>query len=88
MSLTDKQVYDLNNMNVAAQNAQLGDLLKNGASSTGSSYVLPAATTSTIGGVKKMTSQEDTEATGSDVDTLATDFNSLLAKLKEAGLME
>lgn len=29
MSLTDKQIYDLNNMNVAAQNVQLGNLLDN-----------------------------------------------------------
>lgn len=29
MSLTDKQIYDLNNMNVAAQNVQLGSLLDN-----------------------------------------------------------
>lgn len=27
MSLTDKQIYDLNNMNVAAQNVKLGDVL-------------------------------------------------------------
>ena len=27
MRLTDKQIYDLNNMNVAAQNVRLGDLL-------------------------------------------------------------
>lgn len=30
MALTKKQVYDLNNMNVAAQNAKLGDILKGG----------------------------------------------------------
>lgn len=27
MTLTEKQIYDLNNMNVAAQNIQLGKLL-------------------------------------------------------------
>lgn len=27
MTLTEKQIYDLNNMNVAAQNVQLGKLL-------------------------------------------------------------
>lgn len=35
----------------------------------------------------KMTTQADSTATGTDVDTLKTDFNSLLAKLKTAGLM-
>lgn len=29
MGLTEKQIYDLNNMNVAAQNIHLGDLLNN-----------------------------------------------------------
>lgn len=35
----------------------------------------------------KMPTQADSTATGTDVDTLKTDFNSLLAKLKTAGLM-
>lgn len=35
----------------------------------------------------KMSTQADSTATGTDVDTLKTDFNSLLAKLKTAGLM-
>lgn len=30
MSLTEKQIYDLNNMNVSAQKAQLGDILSTG----------------------------------------------------------
>lgn len=30
MALTKKQIYDLNNMNVAAQNANLGDAINNG----------------------------------------------------------
>ncbi|WP_313021148.1 head fiber protein [Atlantibacter hermannii] len=47
--------------------------------------VVPAATTSTIGGVKKMTNQANTTAT--DVAGLVTDFNALLAKLKAAGMM-
>lgn len=35
MSLTAKQIYDLNNMNVAAQNASLGTLLHNLIESSG-----------------------------------------------------
>lgn len=51
----------------------------------GEGYTLPNATTSAIGGVKKMTNQADTAAT--DVAGLVTDFNALLAKLKTAGMM-
>lgn len=32
MALTEKQIYDLNNMNVAAQRAKLGNLLNSGTS--------------------------------------------------------
>lgn len=46
---------------------------------------IPAATTSAVGGVKKMANQADTAAT--DVAGLVTDFNALLAKLKAAGMM-
>lgn len=49
------------------------------------SYVLPEATTSTLGGVKKAQTQADSVA--SDVSTLVNDFNALLAKLKAAGIM-
>ncbi|MEG1465036.1 MAG: head fiber protein [Hafnia sp.] len=51
----------------------------------GEAYVLPPATTTAIGGVKKMANQADTTAT--DVAGLVTDFNALLAKLKAAGMM-
>ena len=51
----------------------------------GEAYTLPPATTTTIGGVKKMANQADTTAT--DVAGLVTDFNALLAKLKAAGMM-
>lgn len=51
----------------------------------GESYTLPAATTSVIGGVKKMASQADSTAT--DVAGLVTDLNALLAKARTAGLM-
>lgn len=35
----------------------------------------------------QMATQADSTATGTDVDTLKTDFNALLGKLKTAGLM-
>lgn len=44
-----------------------------------------AATTSVIGGVKKMAAQADSTAT--DVAGLLADFNALLAKARTAGLM-
>ena len=45
MRLTDKQIYDLNNMNVAAQNVGLGDLLSSlleggGGGGTGSTNLI------------------------------------------------
>jgi len=46
---------------------------------------IPAATTSAIGGVKKMSSQENSTAT--DVAGLLADFNALLAKARAAGMM-
>lgn len=48
-------------------------------------YVLPAATTSAIGGVKKMAAQANSTAT--DVAGLLADFNALLTKARAAGLM-
>lgn len=48
-------------------------------------YTLPAATTSVIGGVKKMATQADSTAT--DVAGLLADFNAFLAKARTAGLM-
>ena len=52
---------------------------------SGGGYVLPAATTSAIGGVKKMAAQAD--STAADVAGLLADFNALLAKARTAGLM-
>lgn len=46
---------------------------------------IPEATTSAIGGVKKMAAQVDSTAT--DVAGLLADFNALLAKARTAGLM-
>ena len=51
----------------------------------GGGYVLPAATTAAIGGVKKMTAQADSTAT--DAAGVVTDLNALLAKLRTAGIM-
>lgn len=70
----------------------------------GGEYVLPIATQETLGGVKAGTSgpvridnngvvylttagcQAESEAT--DVEGLVSDFNALIAKLKNAGLMD
>ena len=82
MALTDRQVYDLNNMNRAAQNVKLGDLLKEGEAGESS---VSNATTSTAGIVKQAEAQADSVAT--DAENLKTDFNSLLAKLRSAGIM-
>lgn len=51
----------------------------------GEAYTLPAATTSALGGVKKMATQADSAAT--DVAGLLADFNAFLAKARAAGLM-
>lgn len=89
MALTDQNVYDLNMMNEAANRCKLGNLLKSledGSSEDSDySYVLPAATTSTLGGVKQAETQADSVA--SDAPGLVADFNALLAKLKAAGIM-
>lgn len=46
---------------------------------------VPAATTTTIGGVKKMANQAASTAT--DVAGVVADLNALLTKLKSAGQM-
>ena len=80
MALTEKQIYDLNHMNRASQNAQLGDLLN---SESGEPYVLPAATKSSLGGVKQ--SALVAEASGENVTK--AEFKALLDALKAAGIM-
>ena len=82
MALTDKQVYDLNNMNRAAQNVLLGDLLKE-SSGDGNEYVLPAASKDSLGGVKQCDAVA--EATGESVTK--EEFKALLDALKAAGVM-
>ncbi|MFV8904582.1 head fiber protein [Serratia fonticola] len=57
---------------------QVVEVLSGGAS-------IPAATTTTIGGVKQAATQANSSAT--DVAGLVTDVNALLAKLKAAGIM-
>lgn len=54
--------------------------------SADSSYVLPAATKTALGGVKMMANQAASTATS--VADLKTNFNSLLTALKGAGIME
>ena len=81
--LTDKQVHDLNNMNKAAQNAGLGTMLKDGVGGSGESYVLPAATTSTLGGVK----QAATVSGAAGDNVTKAEFQALLDALKAAGIM-
>ncbi|ECE0547095.1 hypothetical protein KU44_07965 [Salmonella enterica subsp. enterica] len=46
---------------------------------------IPAATTSAIGGVKKMAAQADSTAT--DVAVVVADLNAFFAKARAAGLM-
>ncbi|EAO3449537.1 hypothetical protein EAO85_14930 [Salmonella enterica subsp. enterica serovar 4,5,12:b:-] len=46
---------------------------------------IPAATTSAIGGVKKMAAQADSTAT--DVAGVVADLNAFFAKARAAGLM-
>lgn len=89
MALTAENVKQLNNMNVAAQNAELGTLLETltgGASKQNMEYTpIVNATISKAGIVKQAKSQVDSTAT--DIDGLVKDFNALLAKLKSAGIM-
>ncbi|EOC0451929.1 hypothetical protein ACI00O_002318 [Cronobacter sakazakii] len=51
----------------------------------GDSVAIPAATTATIGGVKKMAAQAN--STAADVAGVVADLNALISKLKTAGMM-
>lgn len=77
MSLTTKQIYDLNNMNVAAQNAQLGTMVNNPTAQ------ISAATTTANGTVKM--SANVPEAAGDN--PTAAEFKALLDALIAAGIM-
>ena len=80
MALNDKQVYNLNNMNVAAQDAKLGDLVKN----IGDASV-EEATTEKAGVVRQASAVED--SSGASDSALETKFNELLASLRTAGIL-
>lgn len=84
MALSADQQQALNNMCLTAKQAGLGDLLKE-LESAGGSYTLPTATTSILGGVKQGAAQAD--STASTIAGLVSDFNSLLAKLRTAGII-
>lgn len=83
MSLTDKQIFDLNNMNEAARKAQLGTLVNDGGSGGGVTYTLPAATTTNLGGVKKASAVAD----ATDATVTKEEFNALLTALRNAGIL-
>jgi hypothetical protein len=51
----------------------------------GTLEVLPGAT---VTGISTPIAENQIDSTAEDVDTLVTDFNALLTKLKTAGLME
>ena len=85
MKLTSNQVEALNNMNVAAQKAQLGTYLKANLEKGDGSYELPSATTSELGGVKQSANQAHSSA--DSVANLVNDFNSLIDKLIASGIM-
>lgn len=58
MSLTDKQKHDLNNMNKAAQNVKLGDLLdEGGAAGAAAGFGTPTATIDSNTGTPEVTVQ-------------------------------
>lgn len=79
MALNEKQVHDLNNMNVAAQEAKLGDIVKG----IESGESVANATTEKAGVVKQCTAVP--EASGANVTK--EEFKALLDALKTAGIM-
>jgi len=85
MAISDGQKNKLNNMCISAQSAQIGTLIQDLQNAGGSGYVLPTATTTTLGGVKQASAQADSIAT--DAAGLVTDFNDLLDKLRTAGII-
>jgi hypothetical protein len=91
MSATNEQIaHLLDNLNISANKLKLGEfiqaLIDRIAQLEGAApYSLPAATTSAIGGVKKLAATADTTAT--DVPGLVSDVNAFFAKARTAGLM-
>lgn len=74
MALTEKQITDLNNMNVAAQNVNLGDIIDG---------IVGGSTVSAKSSTKIGVAVPD--ATG-EVVTKA-EFNALLKSLRNAGII-
>ena len=77
MALNPKQIYDLNNMNSAAQNARLGDIVSNGGMEPS------PATTETLGVVKQAVAVAD----AAGVNVTKEEFNALLTALRNAGIL-
>lgn len=71
MALTEKQVQDLNNMNVAAQRAKLGDLLNSGIS-TGEGETVSVAVQNTITGEAGTQASVTNAGTTTDVKLVFT----------------
>ena len=83
MSLTDKQKYDLNNMNKAAQNVKLGDLLdKGGSGGASAGFGTPTAT------IDSNTGTPEVKVTASGPDTakiFAFEFKNLKGAKGDTG---
>lgn len=83
MSLTDKQKHDLNNMNRAAQNVKLGDLLdKGGSGGTSAGFGTPTAT------IDSNTGTPEVKVTASGPDTakiFAFEFKNLKGAKGDTG---
>lgn len=71
MALTEKQVQDLNNMNVAAQRAKLGDLLNSGIS-TGEGETVSVTVQNTITGEAGTQASVTNAGTTTDVKLVFT----------------
>ena len=83
MSLTDKQKHDLNNMNRAAQNVKLGDLLdKGGSGGASAGFGTPTAT------IDSNTGTPEVKVTASGPDTakiFAFEFKNLKGAKGDTG---
>lgn len=88
MKLTKEQIYALNNISVATQDVKLGDLvsgfLEGGVASVNATPI-EHASEKEAGLVKKCAEQPKSDAT--TIKELVNDFNSLIEKLKNAGIM-
>lgn len=80
MALTAANVHDLNNMNEAARRAGLGDILEDLTTETDGNSLKARAASGPV-----VDHQDD--STAKSVAEIVADFNSLLAKLRTAGIM-